>query len=550
MKKYNIYLSILIFGMPLLLGACQTDNYELGKLITPTNVDFTYEIVGADAENPYGDGTGLVSFTATADHEITYTYSFGDGTDRKVAPDGKISHQFSKTGVNTYLVTVDAVGAGGLASSKTMPVEVLSTFTDDEALELLTGGSSKKWYWAADQPGNIGLGPNDRKYSGNEHTWSYWFTSTAWHPDKLCMYDAEFVFTKTADGLTFEQTAGTAYIPADYANTIGVEGNTCHGEDVVPSLYGVKNVSFSPSSSIATVDGGYRGTTMTFSDGGFMCWYVGTSVHEIIQLTDDILKVRIEGTGANAWYCTFTTTNPNEGNVEYNDLVWSDEFETDGAPNSANWTYDLGAGGWGNNEAQSYTNNPENVSISDGILKITAKADGAGGYTSARIKTEGLYEFTYGRVEVRAKLPAGGGTWPAIWMLGANFSTAGWPDCGEIDIMEAIGNDPGYVQSALHTPSSSGDTDYKGSTVVADASEAFHIYSVNWSPNEISFLIDGEIYYTYVPQTKDAAHWPFDADQFLILNVAMGGTLGGTIDPSFTQATMEIDYVRVYQNTD
>jgi hypothetical protein len=211
-----------------------------------------------------------------------------------------------------YNVTVIAVGTGGISSSKTIQVEVLSTFEDEEAVEFLTGGSSKTWYWAADQPGNIGLGPNDKKYSNNEHTFSHWFTSNPWHPDKLCMYDAEFVFTKTQDGdLTFEQTAGSAYIPGTYAGNLGVEGDACHGEDVVPTLYGVKNVSFSPSSSIATEDGGYRGTTMTFSDGGFMCWYVGNSTHEIIEVTENILRVRIEERGtANAWYCTFTTTKP------------------------------------------------------------------------------------------------------------------------------------------------------------------------------------------------------------------------------------------------
>ncbi len=311
MKNYNKYITIMVFGLLLLFAGCQKDNYELDPLITPTNVELTYEIVGVDGENPYGDGSGTVVFTASADNEITYNFLFGDGTDNKVAPDGIVTHQFSKTGVNLYNVTVSAVGTGGISASKTIQIEVLSTFSDDEALEFLTGGDSKKWYWAADQPGNIGLGPNDKKYSGNEHTFAYWFSSNPWHPDKLCMYDAEFVFTKTANGgMTFEQTAGTAYIPGDYANIIGVEGNTCHGEDVVPTIYGVKNVSFSPSSSIATEDGGYRGTTMTFSDGGFMCWYVGTSTHEIIEVTENILKVRIEEKGTRAWYCTFTNVKP------------------------------------------------------------------------------------------------------------------------------------------------------------------------------------------------------------------------------------------------
>jgi beta-glucanase (GH16 family) len=158
-----------------------------------------------------------------------------------------------------------------------------------------------------------------------------------------------------------------------------------------------------------------------------------------------------------------------------------------------------------------------------------------------------LASWRYGRIEVRAKLPTGYGTWPAIWMLGANFSTVGWPACGEIDIMEGIGNNPGFIQSAIHTPSSFGDTQNKGNTTIADASSEFHVYSVNWSENQISFLVDDEIYYTYKPDVKDGDTWPFDANQFLILNVAMGGTLGGTIDPAFTESSMEVDYVRVYQ---
>jgi beta-glucanase (GH16 family) len=285
-----------------------------------------------------------------------------------------------------------------------------------------------------------------------------------------------------------------------------------------------------------------------------MGWYVGKSEYEIIQVTDNILKVRIEEDETFAWYHTFTSVKPGtsqEVDVEYSNLVWADEFETAGTPTATNWTYDIGTGdnGWGNGEAQYYTNRTDNVSVADGILKITTKAESYEGskYTSARLKTQGLYDFTYGRVDVKAKLPAGGGTWPAIWMLGSNFQTAGWPACGEIDIMEGIGNNPGFVQAALHTPSSSGNTQNKGNTTVADASSEFHIYSVNWSPNQISFLVDDVIFYTYKPDTKDAATWPFDASQFIILNVAMGGSLGGTIDPAFSQSTMEIDYVRVYQ---
>ena len=305
MKKNNKNILVILIGMLVIFGSCQKDEYELGELKTPVNVELTYEIVGVDNDNPYGDGSGLVNFIASADNEITFNYMFGDGKDNKIAPDGTISHQFSKTGVNIYDVTVIAVGTVGISSSKTVQVEVFSSFTDDEALEFLTGGASKTWYWAADQPGHTGLGPN---FEDAGKTYAAWYNAAPF--EKECMYDAEFVFTKTGDGLTFEQTAGSAFIPGTYAGKIGVEGDVCHGEDVVPSIYGVKNVSFSPSASIATVDGGYRGTTMSFSDGGFMCWYVGTSEYEIIQVTDNLLKVRVAEDNTYAWYHTFTTVKP------------------------------------------------------------------------------------------------------------------------------------------------------------------------------------------------------------------------------------------------
>ncbi len=305
MIKNNKNILVILIGMLVIFGSCQKDEYELRELKTPVNVELTYEIVGVDNDNPYGDGSGLVNFIASADNEITFNYMFGDGKDNKIAPDGTISHQFSKTGVNTYDVTVIAVGTGGISSSKTVQVEVFSSFTDDEALEFLTGGASKTWYWAADQPGHTGLGPN---FEDAGKTYAAWYNAAPF--EKECMYDAEFVFTKTGDGLTFEQTAGSAFIPGTYAGKIGVEGDVCHGEDVVPSIYGVKNVSFSPSASIATVDGGYRGTTMSFSDGGFMCWYVGTSEYEIIQVTDNLLKVRVAEDNTYAWYHTFTTVKP------------------------------------------------------------------------------------------------------------------------------------------------------------------------------------------------------------------------------------------------
>lgn len=232
-------------------------------------------------------------------------------------------------------------------------------------------------------------------------------------------------------------------------------------------------------------------------------------------------------------------------------LVWQDEFNQDGSPNPSNWGYDIGNGdnGWGNNESEYYTNRLDNAKVENGVLKITAQRENYQGYafTSARILTAGKFEFTYGRIDVRAKLPGGSGTWPAIWLLGANIGSVGWPACGEIDIMEHVGNNLGQVSSALHTTSSYGATINHKSVSVSNETTEFHLYSMIWTVNSITFLLDDEVYYTYNPSPKNNQNWPFTSNQFIILNVAMGGNLGGTINDSFQSSTMEIDYVRVYQ---
>lgn len=222
---------------------------------------------------------------------------------------------------------------------------------------------------------------------------------------------------------------------------------------------------------------------------------------------------------------------------------WADEFFEDGAPNPSNWNYNLGAGGWGNNELQTYTNNAENVIVEDGLLKIIAKSNGSSGYTSARIKTENLFEFTYGTVEVRAKLPAAQGTWPAIWMLGANFSSVSWPLCGEIDIMEQKGWEKTKVLGTCHWSNNGNYAGYGLETTVSNTSNSFHIYKLVWTADAIRIFVDNAQY--FVMTTNNIM--PFNKDFFFIFNIAMGGNLGGAVAPSFTEDTMEIDYIRVYQ---
>lgn len=255
--------------------------------------------------------------------------------------------------------------------------------------------------------------------------------------------------------------------------------------------------------------------------------------------------------------------------VVYNNLVWSDEFDGTGAINATKWHHQIqipAGGNWYNGEVQHYTNQLTNSSVNGGFLNIVAKKEPYTSqgytkqYTSARLNSK--FAFLYGRVDIRAKIPTNQGTWPALWLLGKNinedggffdaqFGTTGWPACGEIDIMEhgiTQSQPAGYVQSALHTPSSFGNTVNHGGTIASNLGTEYHVYSMNWSPFQITFLLDGVAYYTYNPAVKTPSNWPFNAEQYLLLNIAMGG-VAGTIPSNFTQAAMVIDYVRVYQNT-
>lgn len=233
-------------------------------------------------------------------------------------------------------------------------------------------------------------------------------------------------------------------------------------------------------------------------------------------------------------------------------LIWSDEFDSPQLNNNS-WTvltgYGAGNDGWGNNELQNYT--PHNISFADNCLVITARKTGddtkRGDYTSARITTKGKQEFLYGRIEARLKFPQGRGVWPAFWMLGAQ---GGWPDNGEIDILEYVGYEPEVIHSALHTRSSFGNTVNKDRLYVRDLEKDFHIFGINWTKDKIEFYIDNPDYpyYTYAPKEKTAQNWPFDKPQYILLNLAVGGGWGGRkgVDNTIFPQEYLIDWVRVY----
>lgn len=234
-------------------------------------------------------------------------------------------------------------------------------------------------------------------------------------------------------------------------------------------------------------------------------------------------------------------------------LIWSDEFNGKGLPDSTKWNYDVGGDGFGNEEAQFYTKNRlENARLEKGNLVIEARKENwkNNKYTSARLLTKGKFSFQYGTVEVRAKLPRGRGTWPAIWMMSENMKK--WPDDGELDIMEHVGFNQGYIHASVHTKKFNHliRTQKTDTLIVKDASEKFHVYKADWTPEKIDVYIDDRKFFTYENKEKTDEAWPFDQPYFIILNLAVGGFWGGKegIDDRIFPQKYVIDYVRVYQN--
>lgn len=240
----------------------------------------------------------------------------------------------------------------------------------------------------------------------------------------------------------------------------------------------------------------------------------------------------------------------------FTNLIMADEFDTEGAPNPSLWTYDIGRGpngdGWGNQELQYYTDRTENVKVDNGLLLITALEESFEGasYTSARLVTRGLFEQAYGRFEARIRLPYGKGLWPAFWLLGNDCDQNIWPQCGEIDIMEYLGDSPTVSFGSVHGPGySAGEAETKEYELENDRFDTgFHVFGIEWAPDYINYYVDGDLYNQITPDDVPG-EWVFDHPFYIILNVAVGGSFPGSpnADTTFPQ-TMLVDYVRVYEN--
>ena len=239
--------------------------------------------------------------------------------------------------------------------------------------------------------------------------------------------------------------------------------------------------------------------------------------------------------------------------VNFEQLVVQDEFDSDGAPNSEIWNFDIGTGvnGWGNNELQYYTDRPENVQVQNGYLIITAKEEPYRGsnYTSAKLLTKGKIEQTYGRFEARMKLPWGQGIWPAFWMLGADIDVNPWPGAGEIDIMEYRGQNPSIVLGSVHGPGySGGEAVTKSYTLQNDRFDTgFHVFGIEWGSDYVNYYVD-DVLYNQITPADVPGEWVFNKPFYVIINLAVGGTfVGSPNEETVFPQTMIIDYVRIYK---
>ena len=702
MKK-NKFLYLIFF---LALIGCQEEEPRLSAIVAPSNLVITTNV--AD------DQSGNVTVTPSAENALNYHVTFNPGASPVVIDAGETaSFRYTRSGQYTAPITVVAFGTGGLSSSAIVEVELdVRLRITPEILAQIAGGdgttaSSKRWIWDQNVGGHFGVGPLTNDFPE--------FFSAGPGSLNPCLYDDVLTFSHDGqDNYSYSLDPGTdnlTFVNWTEVNRFFPDASPQQFNDECRDI--TDQAVF--DSRFVIIDGEDGTQTMDVGESFLSYWAVIPGQYEILELSENRIALRglsqpFNGDGSLAWYSVFVPedqSNTGGGGqsleTQFTNLTWSDEFDVDGAPDPANWNYELGGGGFGNGESQVYTSDTENVIVENGTLSINAiatsngdrnayyvddinqtNADGSivnlledfegtapvfnnfGGsitqvianpdpsgintsatvtefekptgaqtyagssfdlpsaldlstnttfriktyspkvgaivkfkiensadtsqsyevdanttvenvweelvydlsaapdftydriviffdfdeignsgitYTSTRMKTEGLQEFTYGRAEIRAKLPTGGGTWPAIWMLGANFPTVGWPAAGEIDIMEHVGNQQDIIHGTTHDPNNFAGNGRTGSVLIPGVSDDFHIYEMEWTATEIQFAVDGQVYHT----VSNDGTLPYNDDFYFIMNVAMGGSFGGDIDSAFVESTMEVDYIRFYQ---
>ena len=501
------------------------------KEIIPSNLSLSVNIVGLDSNNPNGDGSGTVKFTATATNAISYSFRFGTG-DSKTST-GSAEYTYKEIGTKTYNIKVIAYSSTNnyISVDKAITVYVKPE-SEQTLLELLAGSSSKTWRINAEQDAHFSNGAQDKKYP------TYW-EAYAFSKSNSGFYDDEYIFN--INGTYYHKTNETVFGKGSYLNDdFGTTSQPINGDGEIEN-YPLNN--YQTTFSAKKEDDLNK---IEFGAKGFIGFYVGEQNYTIECYDSENILLRSVDDQDIAWYIWLTTNTVSETHPknQFTNLIWSDEFNVTGALDSSKWVHEVGDS-WYNNEVQSYTSRLDNSKVEDGKLKIIAKKESYNGnnYTSARIISNTKKDFTYGRVDIKAKIPGKKGTWPALWMLGSNFKSVEWPKCGEIDILEAAQVNNFKVQSTAHHPDKYGDGDTHISSEYTDITEKFHVYSLVWTKQALTFYVDDKPHHL----VGNSCILPFNWDQFIILNVAMGGTMGGEIASDFVSDTMEIEYVRIYQ---
>ena len=530
---YNLFLFvIIIFSCSGESTDDATDPSNPDKIV-PSNLTLSVEIIGLDSDNPNGDGSGVVRFTATADNAVNFSFRFGTG-DSEESSSGVVEYTYTNTGTNTYNINLLAYSSTNHFVSTSQTIEVyVNPPLDADLVELLSGGSQKSWKINAAYDAHFSNGDKQFKYPT-------WWEASSFSKSNTGFYDDKFIFK--SDGTYIHETNGDVYGKANYLNqTFGNTGQPINGSNEIEK-YSLSN--YQTTFSVVKENNENK---LSFQEKGFIGFFVGQHEFTIECYDNNNLFVRAVDDQNRAWYIWLTdqevSTLPSKD--IFTNLVWQEEFNYNGKIDSNKWVYEI-RDQWYNQELQATTDRLDNVIVQDGKLRIIAKRENYNGksFTSGRIKSNDKFDFTYGRVDIRAKLPGEKGTWPALWLLGSNYDDIDWPKCGEIDIMEHAGNRLNKIQGTVHHPDVSPGSGRGGETYdYNNVSTDFHIYSVVWNEKAITFLVDDKPFYII----GNSCALPFNWDFFLILNIAMGGTFGGSVPDSFVSDIMEVDYVRVYQ---
>ncbi len=528
-----------LFLFLFLLLSCSGDSSEDSIDVTdpeeiiPSNLTLKIEISGIDSQNPNGDGSGRVKFSATAENTVNYSFRFGTG-DSEESSSGTVEYTYTDFGLNTYNVNLLAFSSTNHFITISQTIQVYVTPQQDaDMIKVLAGNSQKIWKINAAYDAHLSNGDRELKYPT-------WWEASSFSKSNTGFYDDKFIFK--VGGTYVHETNGDVYGKANYLNqTFGNTGQP------INSSGEIEKYTLSNYQTNFTVIKENDENKLSFTEKGFVGFFVGQHEFTIECYDDNNLFVRTVDDENRAWYIWLTdqevSTTPSKD--IFTNLIWQEEFNYNGKIDNNKWVYEV-RNQWYNEELQATTDRLENVIVEDGKLKIIAKRESYNGksFTSGRIKSNGKFDFTYGRVDIRAKLPGKKGTWPALWLLGSNYDDIDWPKCGEIDIMEHAGNRLNKIQGTVHHPDVSPGSGRGGETNdYNNVSSEFHIYSVVWNEKAITFLVDDKPFYIL----GNSCALPFNWDFFLILNIAMGGTFGGSVPDSFVSDIMEVDYVRVYQ---